>query len=295
VATKRFANKALRAWWSIHVEAWQRSGLSQRAYCRRHHLTETTFVRWRKLFVDEKALRAEAELAREERLERRRRNGRPVSKDKRCRAVQAFWAMHVEAMNWSGMSVREYAAAHHLSQHSLRRWRDLLDSGEVTIDWRALLHPSARPKISSDASSAAKDRPPEFSLTSARQDAPPRDRRSNRRSFTDEEKLAIVLEAEQPGVSVAAVCRRHDIVTSMVFRWRIQFGFGQGDRAKLATVELPRDVPGVASKPAILLKLLQPPDGMMAVDIGDGRQVFAPAGSDPDAVRRHVLEGRSAP
>ena len=26
------------------------------------------------------------------------------------RAVQAFWAMHVEAMSWSGMSVRDYAA-----------------------------------------------------------------------------------------------------------------------------------------------------------------------------------------
>jgi len=34
--------------------------------------------------------------------------------------------MHVEAMNWSGMSVREYAEAHHLSRHSLHRWRDLL-------------------------------------------------------------------------------------------------------------------------------------------------------------------------
>jgi transposase-like protein len=35
-------------------------------------------------------------------------------------------------------------------------------------------------------------------------DDPPRIRRSNRRSFADEEKLAIVMEAEQPGVRVAA-------------------------------------------------------------------------------------------
>ncbi|WP_445819682.1 IS66 family insertion sequence element accessory protein TnpA [Bradyrhizobium sp. ISRA442] len=33
---KHFQNKARREWWSIHIEAWQRSGLSQRAYCRRH-------------------------------------------------------------------------------------------------------------------------------------------------------------------------------------------------------------------------------------------------------------------
>jgi hypothetical protein len=42
----------------------------------------------------------------------------------------------VETLNWTGMTVRHYAAAK-LSQHSLRRWRDLIDSGEVTIDWRA--------------------------------------------------------------------------------------------------------------------------------------------------------------
>jgi hypothetical protein len=36
-----------------------------------------------------------------------------------------------------------YANAHNLSLVGLRRWRDLLDSGEVEIDWRAYLHPSA--------------------------------------------------------------------------------------------------------------------------------------------------------
>ncbi|WP_247457073.1 hypothetical protein [Bradyrhizobium sp. 2] len=63
----------------------------------------------------------------------------------RNRAVQAFWAMHVEAMNWSGMGVREYAAALSLSPYALRKWRDRLDEGQVEIDWRAHLHPSARP------------------------------------------------------------------------------------------------------------------------------------------------------
>ncbi|MGB6176380.1 MAG: transposase [Methylocella sp.] len=54
----------------------------------------------------------------------------------------------------------------------------------------------------------------------------------------DEEKLAIVLETEQPGVSVATVCRHHDIATSMVFRWRIQFGFCEKKRVKLAAAKL---------------------------------------------------------
>jgi hypothetical protein len=34
-----------------------------------------------------------------------------VRTDTRSHAVQAFWAMHVEALNWSGMSVRDYATA----------------------------------------------------------------------------------------------------------------------------------------------------------------------------------------
>ena len=48
----------------------------------------------------------------------------------RSRAAQAFWAMHVEALNWSGMSVREYATALRLSPTSLRKWRDRFDDGE---------------------------------------------------------------------------------------------------------------------------------------------------------------------
>ena len=140
--------------------------------------------------------------------------------------------MHVEAMNWSGMGVREYAAGLRLSPHALRKWRDRFENGEVEIDWRAHLHPSARPQISTGASSAAKDSSPESDLTDAPDADPPRDGRSNRRSFTDEEKLAIVLETEQPGISVAEVCRRHGIVTSMVFRWRVQFGFAGKKRSE---------------------------------------------------------------
>jgi hypothetical protein len=44
----------------------------------------------------------------------------------------------------------------------------------------------------------------------------------------------------------------------------------------------------------VLHNLLPTPDGMAAVDLLDGRRVFAPGGSDPDAVRRHVLEQETA-
>jgi hypothetical protein len=215
VGPKHFENKARREWWSIHIEAWQRSGLSQRRYCRIHRLTDTTFTRWLHAITDAEAAKIRAQnakiLAETEHEERRRqRRGRPfkLTADKRNQAAQAFWAMHVETLNWSGMTLTHYAAATKLSKSSLCRWRDLIDSGEVEIDWRARLHPSARPQISTSASSAAKESVVECELTDATVADSARDGRANRRHFTDEEKLAIVLECEQPGNSVSAVAPR---------------------------------------------------------------------------------------
>ncbi len=290
MASKHFQNTARQAWWSVHIEAWRRSGLDRTKYCRQHRLTKATFDRWLRYLEGEEAARKATELLQEPRRQRRRRGASPLCPSKRSTAVQAFWAMHVEAMTWSGLAAAHYAAAHRISVNSLRRWRDLLETGEVEIDWRAHLHPSARAKISSDVSSAAKDGPAETVLTDMAKCDPPRDRRS----FSDAEKLAIVLETEQPGMSVAAVCRRHDIATSMAFRWRIQLGFGEKKRAKLAAVRLADGPTGSSSAPFVLHDLLQPPHGMTAVELGDGRRVFAPIGSDPETVRRHVSDREAA-
>ncbi|WP_040594374.1 IS66 family insertion sequence element accessory protein TnpA, partial [Mesorhizobium metallidurans] len=156
---RHFENKARQSYWVVHVEAWRRSGLTRTEYCRVHRLTKDTLDRWLKYFAGNDAARkqaeCQAELRRQKRLEERAKRQKKqarrrfaISTDVRNRAVQAFWAMHVEAMNWSGMGVREYAAALHLSPYSLRLWRDRLDEGEVEIDWRAHLHPSARPAVS---------------------------------------------------------------------------------------------------------------------------------------------------
>jgi transposase len=40
------------------------------------------------------------------------------------------------------------------------------------------------------------------------------------RRFTAEQKLQILREAEQPGVTVSAVCRRNDLAPSVFYRWR---------------------------------------------------------------------------
>lgn len=100
---KHFQNKARREWWSIHIEAWQRSGVSQAEYCRQHRFDEKTFTRWLKHLAGEDAARKlveyQAELRREKRREERekglkRRQIRclSVSTDVRNRGTQAFWA-----------------------------------------------------------------------------------------------------------------------------------------------------------------------------------------------------------
>jgi len=65
--------------------------------------------------------------------------------------------------------------------------------------------------------------------------------------------------------------RKHGILTRLLFRWRVQFGVAQRKGAKLAPVALIGDAPAMLR----LRDLVQPPDGMTAVDLPDGRRVFA--------------------
>jgi transposase-like protein len=154
--------------------------------------------------------------------------------------------MQVEAMIWSDIGPREYAAALQISPHSLRNCRDRLMDGDVEIDWRAHLHPTARPGVGTSASQTASR-----SALTAVPDAP---EWLSRRYFSDTDKRAIVAETEAPGVSVSAVARRHGIVTGLLFRWRVQFGVAQKKRAKLAPVTMPVSAP----ETRLLSNLVQP-------------------------------------
>lgn len=284
MVSRHYGNKARRAFWVVHLEAWRQSGLSMARYCGDHRLNVRTFTRWLEQVVGEETARKHVEYQtqrrREERRELKERERRarvPFSSDRRSRAVQAFWAMHVEALIWSGMGVREYAAALQLSPASLRKWRDRLIDGEMEIDWRAHLHPSARPVVGTSASGTA----PGKGLTRAetpaeapveRTTAQP-SRRPLRRFFSDAEKRAIALESDRPGVSVSSVARKHGIVTGLLFRWRVQFGIAQKERAMLAPVVLPDGVPVMQ----VLQDLLRAPDAAApdaaaAVAPPDGRR-----------------------
>ncbi|TJW02516.1 MAG: IS66 family insertion sequence element accessory protein TnpB [Mesorhizobium sp.] len=237
-------------------------------YCRRRKLSTRTFALWVRHLVSPDDLRKRAESLRklcQKKLKRqrgkqpakthkrRRRNRYGARTDKRSPAVQAFWGMHVEAMNWSGLGLAEYAAALGLSPHALRKWRARLEEFEAEADWRSLLHPSARAQLSGAADCVRR----QYRLT------PRVDGRSNRRRFSDAQKQAIVQETEKPGVSVAEVCRRHGIATSMAFRWRVKFGLTARKAPQLATVALIHGAENEPSALTALRNLALPHEGKM--------------------------------
>jgi transposase-like protein len=294
VAPRRSWEKANSPYWSAHVETWYRGTLEADEYCRRRNLSSAIFMRWARHLVNPEDLRKQMERRRNlhletlgpegKRLRPKRRQGarRPrygARSESGPVALQAFWSMHVEALNWSGMGHGEYAAALGLSPYALRIWRDRLEESGDATDWRSLLHPSARAQLSSAANSVRR----KYRLT-----PPAADGRSNRRSFSDEQKRAIVQETEKPGIAVAEVCRRHGIATSMLFRWRAEFGLTARKAPQLATVTFADGAADELPALAALRDLVRPPDGMTAIELDDGRRVFAPAGSSPAAVKRQL-------
>jgi hypothetical protein len=237
------------------------------------------------------------ELRRKERGRQRKETAQPRSRlgartDMRSRVVQAFWAMHVEALNWSGMSTGEYASALLLSPWALRKWRARFEDGEAEIDWRAHLHPSARPRLSPRTSDSTKEPLVESLLTTAPELEPAPPAARPRRNFTDAEKHAVVLETERPGVTVSQVARAHGIAPSILFRWRAALGFGKGKSANLVAVRVAdeRGVCDADTAAAVLQNVLPIPPGAVAVELADGRRVFASPGSDPEAVRQYLAQ-----
>jgi hypothetical protein len=159
--------------------------------------------------------------------------------------------MHVEAMNWSGTGVREYAAALSLSSYALRKWGDRPEDGVVEIDWRVHLHPPRTPKpcgLRKQLDSSNKGR-----FTGPGTPA--------RRFLSGGQKLAIMDTEQRPDG-----LRHYSQATAQKKRTR------------------PPPSPTLMAAARVLRELVQPPDGMMAVDLAGGRRVFVTAGGDPDAV-----------
>nr|WP_169804968.1 transposase [Sphingomonas asaccharolytica] len=266
----------------MHIEAQKKSGISVAEYCRKQGLSYDAFRTWRRSIDAWEAQKSEERA-------RWRRRSKPLCPDKRLKATQAFWAMHVEAWQWSGLHLRDYASTHRLSPYSLKRWRVLFENEEIVVDWRTMLHPSALPLISTKIGTGAKEKAAAERLTAAIEaDAPP-PKRATRRRWKTEEKIALLLQAERHGSTITSVAQAHGIATSVMFRWRDQLGVGKDDPAVILPVRLVagHERSGSAT-PSLLADLLPRPDGMIEVALADGRLVFAPEGSDPEAVQREV-------
>ena len=126
--------EAPRSYWSVHVEACQQSKLSKRKYCSEHGLSVVSVDRWLEHLVSAEAMELRAELPREERRKKPLRSYLPVKRLWRNKAAQAFWAMHVEALTWSGTSARSYAMSHGVSPSSLKKWMKRIEDEGLEID-----------------------------------------------------------------------------------------------------------------------------------------------------------------
>ena len=60
------------------------------------------------------------------------------------------------------------------------------------------------------------------------------------RRTTAEQKLEILREAQQPGVTVSEVCRRHNLAPSVLYRWRAVAQSGSAAALKRDAQRVPR-------------------------------------------------------
>ncbi len=60
------------------------------------------------------------------------------------------------------------------------------------------------------------------------------------RRFTAEQKLEVLREADQPGVTISEVCRRHGLAPSVFYRWRAVAQGGSAIALKRDTQRTPR-------------------------------------------------------
>jgi transposase len=107
------------------------------------------------------------------------------------------------------------------------------------------------------------------------------DEASRRRRWSEEEKLRLVTETMEPGMSVSLVARRRGVSASQLFRWRRQFTGEQGIPIFAAVHLLPDPL---ASPPT------SEPEpwhgGIIEIRLGGGRVVRVDRHVDAEALRR---------
>ena len=131
-----------------------------------------------------------------------------------------------------------------------------------------------------------------------------------RRRWRYEDKVRIIEETLEPGVSVCAVARRHGIAHSLLFTWRRQAREGRlgGEDAAPLFVPVAIAAPDPASPvpaliPAALPVMAESPvpsprprprrTGVIEIELGGGRRVKVDRDVDAEALRR-VLDALGA-
>jgi len=150
MGSRHFENKARQSFWLVHIEAWRRSGLSQRSLSK-HRLARNVFARWLKYLAGEEAARKHVEYQRElHREERRQQREKRGKKPQRRR----YGCEHGRAQQGRPGVLSDACRSDELERHgrwricgcsvafagSLRKWHGRFEDGEVEIDWRAHLH-----------------------------------------------------------------------------------------------------------------------------------------------------------
>jgi transposase len=116
-----------------------------------------------------------------------------------------------------------------------------------------------------------------------------------RRRWSRLEKQAIVAECEGSASSVSAVARKHNMASSLLFRWRREFGRSQepaAGRPEFVPVALPA-LSG-AEGPTVPVKAAVGNSGLIEIELVGGRRLRVDGSVDAGALRRviAVLEGR---
>ena len=112
--------------------------------------------------------------------------------------------------------------------------------------------------------------------------------RERRRTWSDEEKLRLLAEAGDAGISLAAVARRHDLCPQQLYTWRSAFKRAAETARAMAgepTSFLPVEVAVTAGSPTGQVRRRSKP---VEVALTNGRRLRVDADIDPEALRRLV-------
>ncbi len=100
--------------------------------------------------------------------------------------------------------------------------------------------------------------------------------RRRRRSYSEEEKRRMVMEASQPGASVADIARRHGVNANLLFNWRrLSRGAASGEaRSNESAQPCRADARAAATEPPAFIPL-----GMFGRAEDEGPALMAGAGA----------------